>query len=319
MHSASPPGIGSGGGVLAARQDPDGADGDTDPVAAALRLVDDEMAHDAPPRPRRASVTIDRVYTRTATGEATLRGGTRHRQPAARRIRALTAAGLAPTIRGTHARELDEHPLQVDPPAARRAARGAPPSQKPGSLLHPQFWAEDGTLFFQEAFNHGFLDDHPAAGLRLPALVPQARGRALAALPDGAGPPDFQPGRLRGPAPPGALSAQPPHGPHHPLVSRAGCRGAAVHRAPGILRNPREPHQLPLAPGLDGALHPGGDAGRGSAGPGARNVHGGSVFPDRTLFNPVSAARRTAPARGREGRAANPQPDWCPWSSRRAR
>jgi len=29
--------------------------------------------------------------------------------------------------------------------------------RKPGSLLHPQFWAEDGTLFFQEAFNHGFL------------------------------------------------------------------------------------------------------------------------------------------------------------------
>ena len=29
--------------------------------------------------------------------------------------------------------------------------------RKPASLLHPQFWAEDGTLFFQEAFNHGFL------------------------------------------------------------------------------------------------------------------------------------------------------------------
>jgi hypothetical protein len=27
----------------------------------------------------------------------------------------------------------------------------------PGSLLHPQFWAEDGGLFFQEAFNRGFL------------------------------------------------------------------------------------------------------------------------------------------------------------------
>jgi hypothetical protein len=29
--------------------------------------------------------------------------------------------------------------------------------RSPGSLLHPQFWAEDGALFFQEAFNHGFL------------------------------------------------------------------------------------------------------------------------------------------------------------------
>ena len=29
--------------------------------------------------------------------------------------------------------------------------------RRPASLLHPQFWAEDGTLFFQEAFNHGFL------------------------------------------------------------------------------------------------------------------------------------------------------------------
>jgi hypothetical protein len=29
--------------------------------------------------------------------------------------------------------------------------------RSPGSLLHPQFWAEDGTLFFQQAFNEGFL------------------------------------------------------------------------------------------------------------------------------------------------------------------
>lgn len=38
--------------------------------------------------------------------------------------------------------------------------------RKPESLLHPQFWAEDGTLFFQEAFNHGFLSTllQPAAG-----------------------------------------------------------------------------------------------------------------------------------------------------------
>ena len=38
--------------------------------------------------------------------------------------------------------------------------------RSPGSLLHPQFWAEDGTLFFQEAFNHGFLATvlQPASG-----------------------------------------------------------------------------------------------------------------------------------------------------------
>ena len=38
--------------------------------------------------------------------------------------------------------------------------------RSPGSLLHPQFWAEDGTLFFQEAFNHGFWPTilQPASG-----------------------------------------------------------------------------------------------------------------------------------------------------------
>ena len=38
--------------------------------------------------------------------------------------------------------------------------------RSPGSLLHPQFWAEDGTLFFQEAFNRGFLSTilQPASG-----------------------------------------------------------------------------------------------------------------------------------------------------------
>ncbi len=38
--------------------------------------------------------------------------------------------------------------------------------RNPGSLLHPRFWAEDGTLFFQEAFNHGFLATilQPASG-----------------------------------------------------------------------------------------------------------------------------------------------------------
>jgi len=38
--------------------------------------------------------------------------------------------------------------------------------RRPGSLLHPQFWAEDGTLFFQEAFNQGFWPTilQPAAG-----------------------------------------------------------------------------------------------------------------------------------------------------------
>lgn len=38
--------------------------------------------------------------------------------------------------------------------------------RSPGSLLHPQFWAEDGTLFFQEAFNRGFLPTllQPASG-----------------------------------------------------------------------------------------------------------------------------------------------------------
>lgn len=38
--------------------------------------------------------------------------------------------------------------------------------RSPGSLLHPQFWAEDGTLFFQDAFNHGFLKTilQPASG-----------------------------------------------------------------------------------------------------------------------------------------------------------
>src|SRR5512134_1888460 len=29
--------------------------------------------------------------------------------------------------------------------------------RKPESLLHPQFWAEDGQLFFQQAWNQGFL------------------------------------------------------------------------------------------------------------------------------------------------------------------
>jgi len=47
--------------------------------------------------------------------------------------------------------------------------------RSPGSLLHPQFWAEDGTLFFQEAFNHGFLGTilQPASGYlhSLPRLV----------------------------------------------------------------------------------------------------------------------------------------------------
>jgi len=38
--------------------------------------------------------------------------------------------------------------------------------RQPGSLLHPQFWAEDGTLFFQEAFNNGFWSTilQPASG-----------------------------------------------------------------------------------------------------------------------------------------------------------
>ena len=38
--------------------------------------------------------------------------------------------------------------------------------RRPGSLLHPQFWAEDGTLFFQEAFNQGFWSTilQPASG-----------------------------------------------------------------------------------------------------------------------------------------------------------
>jgi hypothetical protein len=36
----------------------------------------------------------------------------------------------------------------------------------PASLLHPQFWAEDGTLFFQQAFNRGFFATalEPASG-----------------------------------------------------------------------------------------------------------------------------------------------------------
>ena len=38
--------------------------------------------------------------------------------------------------------------------------------RRPGSLLHPQFWAEDGPLFFQDAFNHGFRSTilQPASG-----------------------------------------------------------------------------------------------------------------------------------------------------------
>lgn len=38
--------------------------------------------------------------------------------------------------------------------------------RSPGILLHAQFWAEDGTLFFQEAFNRGFLKTilQPASG-----------------------------------------------------------------------------------------------------------------------------------------------------------
>jgi hypothetical protein len=38
--------------------------------------------------------------------------------------------------------------------------------RQPASLLRPQFWAEDGTLFFQDAFNHGFWSTilQPAAG-----------------------------------------------------------------------------------------------------------------------------------------------------------
>lgn len=38
--------------------------------------------------------------------------------------------------------------------------------RKPASLLHPQFWAEDGSLFFQDAFNHGFWPTvlQPASG-----------------------------------------------------------------------------------------------------------------------------------------------------------
>lgn len=47
--------------------------------------------------------------------------------------------------------------------------------RQPGSLLHPQFWAEDGTLFFQQAFNEGFLSTilRPASGYlhSLPRLV----------------------------------------------------------------------------------------------------------------------------------------------------
>jgi len=39
-------------------------------------------------------------------------------------------------------------------------------ARHPDSLLHPQFWAEDGTLFFQGAFNEGFWRTllQPAAG-----------------------------------------------------------------------------------------------------------------------------------------------------------
>lgn len=38
--------------------------------------------------------------------------------------------------------------------------------RSPGSLIHPQFWAEDGALFFQDAFNQGFLATalQPASG-----------------------------------------------------------------------------------------------------------------------------------------------------------
>src|SRR5512139_1888487 len=38
--------------------------------------------------------------------------------------------------------------------------------RNPASLLHPQFWAEDGTLFFQQAFDSGFLSTvlQPASG-----------------------------------------------------------------------------------------------------------------------------------------------------------
>jgi hypothetical protein len=48
-------------------------------------------------------------------------------------------------------------------------------ARHPDSLLHPQFWAEDGTLFFQSAFNEGFWGTllQPAAGYlhTLPRLV----------------------------------------------------------------------------------------------------------------------------------------------------
>ena len=166
MHSASAPGIDSGGASSPRVRIPTGQTATQIPsrrhfFSSTMKRL---MRSSRPAvRPRH----VGQVYTRRQP-RATPPTERQNVSPAddARSDPRLTAAAPAPTIRGTHAKERDDHPLQVDLPAARRAPRGAPAARSPGSLLHPQFWAEDGTLFFQEAFNHGFLATilQPASG-----------------------------------------------------------------------------------------------------------------------------------------------------------
>ena len=164
--------------------------------------------------------------------------------------------------------------------------------RSPGSLLHPQFWAEDGTLFFQEAFNHGFLGTilQPASGYlhRSPDSWPVFRCSSrwtaplifnLAAFVVQLIPAFY----LLSPRMARLIPSFPARAPPRCCTSRS-----------GILRDLRQPHQLPLAPHLDGGLHPGGDAGHEAANPGFRDVPGVSFSltgPFSILFLPLVAPR----------------------------
>ena len=134
--------------------------------------------------------------------------------------------------------------------------------RSPGRLLHPQFWAEDGTVFFQDAFNHGFLQTilQPASGYlhSFPRLV---AGLSLL-FPMEQAPLVFNLAAFVVQLLPALYLLSPRMARVIPSFPARAVAALLYVSLPASVRDPREPHQRPLVPGPDGALHPGGRAGR---------------------------------------------------------
>ncbi len=173
--------------------------------------------------------------------------------------------------------------------------------RKPASLLHPQFWAEDGTLFFQDAFNHGFWPTilQPASGYlhSLPRLV---AGFSLL-FPLEQAPLVFNLSAFAVQLVPAFYLLSSRMARHIPSFFARAVAALLYIALPASYETHANLTNSHWHLALIAVCILVARAGRRPAGPDARNLHGGAVFPDRTFFNPVSAARRTAAARGRQG------------------